>query len=237
MGSVACRRVSRRSGARGNDGAGVYFFFSSRRRHTRYWRDWSSDVCSSDLVRSASSASTTRSCRRTVPRSAGWSRRCRTSCASKKSEERLAMTLKVHHLRPAPGAHTPKTRVGRGEGSKGKTAGRGTKGTGARGNTSARFEGGQTPLHMRLPKLSGFKNNNKVVFQVVNLDRIAALFPQGGPVDPDTLAEAGAVRRGQPVKVLGTGDLGGVKVDIQAHAFSASAAEKIGAAGGSTTRI
>ena len=124
------------------------------------------------------------------------------------------MTLKVHHLRPAPGAHTPKTRVGRGEGSKGKTAGRGTKGTGARGNTSARFEGGQTPLYMRLPKLSGFKNNNKVVFQVVNLDRIAALFPQGGSIDPDSLAEAGAVRRGQPVKVLGTGDLGGVKVDV-----------------------
>jgi large subunit ribosomal protein L15 len=90
---------------------------------------------------------------------------------------------------------------------------------------------------MRLPKLSGFKNNNKVVFQVVNLDRIAALFPQGGAIDPDSLAEAGAVRRGQPVKVLGTGDLGGVKVDVQAHAFSASAAEKIGAAGGSTTRI
>src|SRR5919202_5816210 len=101
--------------------------------------------------------------------------------------------LKVHHLRPAPGAHTKKTRVGRGEGSKGKTAGRGTKGFGARVQVSARFEGGQTPLHMRLPKLSGFKNNNKVVFQVVNLDRIAALFPQGGPVNPDTLVEAGAV--------------------------------------------
>jgi len=147
------------------------------------------------------------------------------------------MTLKVHHLRPAPGAHTKKTRVGRGEGSKGKTAGRGTKGSGARVQVSARFEGGQTPLHMRLPKLSGFKNNNKVVFQVVNLDRIAALFPQGGTIDPDSLADAGAVRRGQPVKVLGTGDLGGVKVDVSAHAFSASAAEKIGAAGGSTTRI
>ena len=146
------------------------------------------------------------------------------------------MTLKVHHLRPAPGAHAKKIRVGRGEGGKrGKTAGRGTKGSGARGNTHARFEGGQTPLHMRLPKLSGFKSPNKVVFQVVNLDRIAALFPQGGPVNPDTLAEAGAVRRDQPVKVLGTGDLGGVKVDVRAHAFSASAAEKIGAAGGSTT--
>ena len=100
------------------------------------------------------------------------------------------MTLKVHHLRPAPGAHTAKTRVGRGEGSKGKTAGRGTKGTGARGNVSARFEGGQTPLHMRLPKLTGFKSPNKVVFQVVNLDRIAALFPEGGSINPDSLAEA-----------------------------------------------
>ena len=147
------------------------------------------------------------------------------------------MTIKLHHLRPAPGAHTAKTRVGRGEGSKGKTAGRGTKGTGARGNVNARFEGGQTPLHMRLPKLSGFKNNNKVVFQVVNLDRIAALFPQGGTIDPDALVQAGAVRRGQPVKVLGTGELGGVKVDVSAHAFSGSAAEKIAAAGGSTTRI
>jgi large subunit ribosomal protein L15 len=147
------------------------------------------------------------------------------------------MAIKIHHLRPAPGAHTEKTRVGRGEGSKGKTAGRGTKGSGARQNVSARFEGGQTPLHMRLPKLSGFKNPNKVVFQVVNLDRIAALFPQGGSVNPDSLADRGAVRRGQPVKVLGTGDLGGVEVHVHAHAFSASAEEKIGAAGGSTTRI
>jgi large subunit ribosomal protein L15 len=144
------------------------------------------------------------------------------------------MTLKVHHLRPAKGAHTAKTRVGRGEGSKGKTAGRGTKGTGARSNVSPRFEGGQTPLNMRLPKLAGFKNPNKVVFQVVNLDRIAALFPQGGSVTPETLVEVGAVRRNQPVKVLGTGDLGGIKVDVTAHAFSSSAAEKISAAGGST---
>src|SRR4051812_27861784 len=147
------------------------------------------------------------------------------------------MAIKIHHLRPAEGAHTPKTRVGRGEGSKGKTAGRGTKGTGARSNVSPRFEGGQTPLNMRLPKLSGFKNPNKVVFQVVNLDRIAALFPRGGAIDPDALAAAGAVRRGQPVKVLGTGDLGGVKVDVTAHAFSSSAAEKISSAGGSTTTI
>jgi len=147
------------------------------------------------------------------------------------------MAIKVHHLRPAPGAHTPKTRVGRGEGSKGKTAGRGTKGTGARYQISARFEGGQTPLHMRLPKLSGFKNRNKVVFQVVNLERLAALFPQGGSVNPDSLADAGAVRRGRPVKVLGDGELGGVELHVHAHAFSSAAAEKISAAGGSATQI
>jgi len=147
------------------------------------------------------------------------------------------MTLKVHHLRPAPGAHTKKTRVGRGEGSKGKTAGRGTKGSGARVQVSARFEGGQTPLYMRLPKLSGFTPPNKVVFQVVNLDRIAALFPQGGAIDPDALADAGAVRRGHPVKVLGSGDLGGIAVQVHAHAFSKSAEDKIGAAGGSTTQL
>jgi large subunit ribosomal protein L15 len=147
------------------------------------------------------------------------------------------MAIKLHHLRPAPGARTEKTRVGRGGGSKGKTAGRGTKGTGARHTTTPRFEGGQTPLHMRLPKLAGFKSPNKVVFQVVNLDRIAALFPQGGSINPDSLADAGAVRRGRPVKILGTGDLGGVEVHVHAHAFSSSAEDKIGAAGGSTTRI
>ena len=154
-----------------------------------------------------------------------------------KSTARDQHALKVHHLRPAPGAKTAKTRVGRGEGSKGKSAGRGTKGTKARYQVPATFEGGQTPMHMRLPKLRGFKNPFKTTFQVVNVADIAALFPQGGRIDPDTLADAGAVRRGQPVKVLGTGELGGVKVDVQAHAFSASAAEKIGAAGGSTTRI
>src|SRR3954465_8611709 len=147
------------------------------------------------------------------------------------------MAIKVHHLRPAPGAHTAKTRVGRGEGSKGKTAGRGTKGSGARNNISARFEGGQTPLHMRLPKLSGFKNRNKVVFQVVNLDRIAALFPQGGSINPDRHPDAGAARRGQAGKGLERGDLGGTEAHVHAHAFSGSAADKIGAAGGSTTRI
>jgi large subunit ribosomal protein L15 len=145
------------------------------------------------------------------------------------------MVIKVHHLRPAPGAKTAKTRVGRGEGSKGKTAGRGTKGTKARYQVSAAFEGGQTPIHMRLPKMKGFKNKFKVTFQVVNLDRLAELFPQGGSVGIVDLVEAGAVRKGQPVKVLGTGDLGGVKLDLTANAFSASAVEKIQAAGGSAT--
>jgi large subunit ribosomal protein L15 len=147
------------------------------------------------------------------------------------------MAIKVHHLRPAPGAKTPKTRVGRGEGSKGKTAGRGTKGTKARYQVPARFEGGQMPIHMRLPKLKGFKNNNKVVFQVVNLDRLAELFPNGGEVGPAELTEAGAVRKGQPVKVLGSGELGGVSLTISAHAFSESAKEKITAAGGTATEL
>ncbi len=147
------------------------------------------------------------------------------------------MTIKVHHLRPAPGSKTQKTRVGRGEGSKGKTAGRGTKGTKARYQVSAAFEGGALPLHMRLPKLKGFKNRFKVTFQVVNLDRLAELFPKGGQVGVVELVEAGAVRKGQPVKVLGTGELGGVKLQVSAHAFSASAKEKIEAAGGSATVV
>ncbi len=147
------------------------------------------------------------------------------------------MTIKVHHLRPAPGSKTQKTRVGRGEGSKGKTAGRGTKGTKARYQVSAAFEGGALPLHMRLPKLKGFKNRFKVTFQVVNLGRLAELFPKGGQVGVVELVEAGAVRKGQPVKVLGTGELGGVKLQVSAHAFSASAKEKIEAAGGSATVV
>ena len=144
------------------------------------------------------------------------------------------MTLKLHHLRPDPGAKTAKTRVGRGEGSKGKTAGRGTKGTKARYQVPASFEGGQMPIHMRLPKLKGFKNPFRVEFQVVNLDRINALFPDGGQVTVDELVAKGAVRKGQPVKVLGQGDLS-VKVDVTAQAFSASAKEKIEAAGGSVS--
>src|SRR3954463_1889770 len=146
------------------------------------------------------------------------------------------MTLKLHHLRPAPGARTAKNRVGRGEASKGKTAGRGTKGTGARYQVPASFEGGQMPIHMRLPKLKGFKNPFKVEFQVVNLDRIGSLFPEGGTVGVEDLLAKGAVRDGQPVKVLGSGDIS-VAVQVSAHAFSASAKEKIAAAGGSTTEI
>jgi large subunit ribosomal protein L15 len=144
------------------------------------------------------------------------------------------MTLKLHHLRPAPGARTAKTRVGRGEGSKGKTAGRGTKGTKARNQVPESFEGGQMPIHMRLPKLKGFKNPFKVEFQVVNLDRISELFPEGGAVGVEDLVAKGAVRRGHPVKVLGSGDIA-VPVQVSAHAFSTSAKEKITAAGGSST--
>lgn len=146
------------------------------------------------------------------------------------------MALKVHHLRPAPGAHTAKTRVGRGEGSKGKTAGRGTKGTGARKNTPENFEGGQMPLHMRLPKLRGFKNPFRVEYQVVNIARIAALFPEGGPVSPADLVAKGAVRDGELVKVLGNGEIS-VAVQVSAHAFSGSAKSKIEAAGGSVTEL
>ncbi len=147
------------------------------------------------------------------------------------------MTLKLHHLRPAPGAKTAKTRVGRGEASKGKTAGRGTKGSKARGGVPAGFEGGQMPIHMRLPKLKGFKNPFKVEFQVVNLDRINELFPDGGTVEPADLVAKGAVRKGERIKVLGTGDLAGVRIDVTAHAFSSSAREKITAAGGSATTL
>jgi large subunit ribosomal protein L15 len=146
------------------------------------------------------------------------------------------MTLKLHHLRPAPGAKTAKTRVGRGEGSKGKTAGRGTKGTKARYQVPASFEGGQMPIHMRLPKLKGFKNPFRVEYQVVNLDRLGELFPDGGTVTVDDLVAKGAVRKHQPVKVLGQGDIS-VKVEVSANAFSASAKQKIEAAGGTATTV
>ena len=146
------------------------------------------------------------------------------------------MTLKLHHLRPAPGAKTPKTRVGRGEAGKGKTAGRGTKGTKARSQVPARLEGGQMPLHMRLPKLKGFQNPFRVEYQVVNLDRLSDLYPEGGEVTPESLAAKGAVRPKAPVKVLGGGEIS-VAVQVSAHKFSASAKDKIAAAGGTTTEL
>ncbi len=142
--------------------------------------------------------------------------------------------LKVHHLRPAPGARTAKTRVGRGEASKGKSAGRGTKGTHARYQVPASFEGGQTPLHMRLPKLRGFKNPLRTEYQAVNLERISALYPDGGDVTVSDLVARGAVRKGRPVKVLGTGEITSA-VHVTADRFSASARTKIEAAGGSVT--
>ncbi|MDA3021925.1 MAG: 50S ribosomal protein L15 [Actinomycetota bacterium] len=146
------------------------------------------------------------------------------------------MALKVHHLRPAPGAKTAKTRKGRGEASKGKTAGRGTKGTKARYQVPARFEGGQMPLHMRLPKLKGFTNPNKVEFQVVNVATIDKLFPKGGEITIADLVAKGSVRKGQKVKVLGQGEIT-VAVKVSADAFSDSARAKIVAAGGSATEI
>ncbi|CAA9266270.1 MAG TPA: 50S ribosomal protein L15 [Nocardioides sp.] len=145
--------------------------------------------------------------------------------------------IKLHHLRPAPGSKTAKTRVGRGEASKGKTAGRGTKGTGARKNVPSSFEGGQMPLQMRLPKLKGFRNRNKVVSQVVNVGDLARLFPDGGEVGPAELVGAGAVRAGHPVKVLGTGEVGSVALRVSAHAFSGAASAKLEAAGGSATVV
>ena len=146
------------------------------------------------------------------------------------------MTLKLHHLRPAPGAKKAKTRKGRGEASKGKTAGRGGKGTHARNTVRPGFEGGQLPLVMRLPKLRGFKNPARVEYQAVNVSTINALFPKGGAVTVADLIEKGAVRDSLPVKVLGNGEIA-VKVSVAAHAFSASAIEKISAAGGSTATL
>ena len=146
------------------------------------------------------------------------------------------MTIKVHHLRPAPGAKTEKTRVGRGEGSKGKSAGRGTKGSKARKNISPAFEGGQMPIHMRLPKLKGFRNPFRTEYEVVNVGDINKLFPKGGDVGVDELVASGAVRKNSLVKVLGDGKLT-VKVNVTAHKFSGSAREKITAAGGSATEL
>jgi large subunit ribosomal protein L15 len=144
--------------------------------------------------------------------------------------------LRPHHLRPAPGAHKAKVRKGRGEASKGKTAGRGTKGTKARSTVPVGFEGGQMPLIRRVPKLKGFKNPFRVEYQVVNVAKIAELFPEGGEVTPEGLVAKGAVRAGRPVKILGTGDIS-VTVQVKAHAFSGSAKEKIAGAGGTAEEL
>ncbi|MCX4818738.1 50S ribosomal protein L15 [Streptomyces sp. NBC_01142] len=144
--------------------------------------------------------------------------------------------LKVHNLRPAPGAKTAKTRVGRGEASKGKTAGRGTKGTKARYQVPERFEGGQMPLHMRLPKLKGFKNPFRTEYQVVNLDKLGALYPEGGEVTVADLVDKGAVRKNSLVKVLGQGEIS-VALQVTVDAVSGSAKEKIAAAGGTVTEL
>lgn len=154
--------------------------------------------------------------------------------AAKKSEEKSekVQILKLHHLRPAKGAKKEKTRKGLGEGSKGKTAGRGTKGTGARTTTRLGFEGGGVNLVMRTPKLRGFKNPFRVEYQVVNLDKLSELYPKGGAVTVSDLVAKGAVRKGEPVKVLGNGDVS-VKLEVSVDKVSASAKTKIEAAGGS----
>lgn len=144
--------------------------------------------------------------------------------------------LKVHDLRPARGSKKSRTRVGRGEASKGKTAGRGTKGTKARYQVRAGFEGGQLPLYMRLPKLRGFKNPFRVEYSPVNLTKLGEMFPEGGTVSADDLIAKGAARKGRPVKVLGSGEIS-VAVTVKDHAFSASAEDKIKAAGGSTEQL
>jgi large subunit ribosomal protein L15 len=146
------------------------------------------------------------------------------------------VTIKLHDLKPAPGSKTARTRVGRGDGSKGKTAGRGTKGTGARKTVPVRFEGGQMPIHMRLPKLKGFRNRFRTEYEVVNVGDINRLFPDGGAIGVDELVAKGAVRKNRLVKVLGDGQLT-VKVELSAHKFSGSAREKITAAGGSVTEL
>ena len=152
--------------------------------------------------------------------------------STKNTGEEQVRVVRLHHLRPAAGAKTAKTRVGRGEGSKGKTAGRGTKGTKARYQVPAGFEGGQMPIHMRLPKLRGFKNPSRVEYQIVNVGRLQELFPEGGKVTVEDLVARNAVRDGWAVKVLGTGELT-VKLEVEVDSWSASAEAKITAAGGS----
>jgi large subunit ribosomal protein L15 len=152
--------------------------------------------------------------------------------AKKEPGEPKEHLLKVHHLRPAPGAKKARTRVGRGEGSKGKTSGRGTKGTKARYQVKIGFEGGQMPLHMRSPKLRGFKNPFRTEYQVVNLEKLAELYPKGGDVTVTDLVAKGAVRKNELVKVLGNGDIA-VKLNVTVDKVSSSAEQKIVAAGGS----
>ncbi len=152
--------------------------------------------------------------------------------AAKKVQKEKSAILRLHHLRPAPGAKKEKTRKGLGEGSKGKTAGRGTKGTGARTTTRLGFEGGGVNLVMRTPKLHGFKNPFKVEYQVVNVAALSELYPQGGKVTVTDLVAKGAVRKGKPVKVLGNGDVS-VKLEVVVDKVSQSAKTKIEAAGGS----
>lgn len=152
--------------------------------------------------------------------------------AAKKVQKEKSAILRLHHLRPAPGAKKEKTRKGLGEGSKGKTAGRGTKGTGARTTTRLGFEGGGVNLVMRTPKLHGFKNPFKVEYQVVNVAALGELYPQGGKVTVTDLVAKGAVRKGKPVKVLGNGDVS-VKLEVVVDKVSQSAKTKIEAAGGS----
>lgn len=147
------------------------------------------------------------------------------------------MAIKIHHLRPAPGAKRDKIRVGRGESSKGKTAGRGTKGTKARKNVPAGFEGGQMPIQQRLPKLRGFKNRNRTEYQGINVGDLARVFPDGGTVGKDELVSRGIVHKGELVKVLGDGDVNGVKLEVSADAFSKSAREKIESVGGTATQL
>jgi large subunit ribosomal protein L15 len=157
--------------------------------------------------------------------------------SDEQSQTATGRGLKLHHLRPAPGAHKAKTRVGRGEASKGKTAGRGTKGTKARYQVPLGFEGGQMPLHRRVPKLKGFSNAAfGTTYQVVNVSKLAELFPEGGDVTPEAMVAKGAARKGELVKVLGTGDLS-VALRVTAHKFSASAKDKIQAAGGTATEL
>jgi large subunit ribosomal protein L15 len=154
--------------------------------------------------------------------------------AKAEAEVEKVQVLKLHHLRPAPGSKKDRTRVGRGEASKGKTAGRGTKGTKARYQVRPGFEGGGVRLVMRTPKLRGFKNPFRVEYQVVNLDALAELYPKGGAVTVADLVAKGAVRKNELVKVLGNGDIS-VKLNVSVDKVSRSAAEKIVAAGGSIT--